>query len=58
MASPTGFEHMAIRPRISELRRKGMVAASGARRRNPARQNGSGLDRLRISDTDAQTPYL
>ncbi len=32
----TGFDRSAIQPRISELRRKGMVIASGQRRLNPS----------------------
>lgn len=32
----TGFDRSAIQPRISELRRKGLVIASGKRRRNPS----------------------
>ena len=32
----TGFDRSAIQPRISELRRRGLVIASGKRRRNPS----------------------
>lgn len=35
-ASATGFDRFSIQPRISELRRKGLVVASGQRRRNPS----------------------
>ncbi len=35
-ASATGFDRLSIQPRISELRRKGLVTASGERRRNPS----------------------
>lgn len=35
-ALATGFDRMAIQPRISELRSKGLVMASGMRRRNPS----------------------
>lgn len=32
----TGFDRHSVQPRISELRRKGLVIASGKRRRNPS----------------------
>lgn len=35
-ALATGFDWSAIQPRISELRRRGLVLASGNRRRNPS----------------------
>ena len=35
-SAATGFERVAVQPRISELRRKGLVVASGKRRRNPS----------------------
>jgi hypothetical protein len=35
-AKVTGFDRMSIQPRISELRRKGLVTPSGERRRNPS----------------------
>ena len=35
-AAVTGFDRYSVQPRISELRRKGLVVASGKRRRNPS----------------------
>lgn len=35
-SAATGFDRVAVQPRISELRRKGLVVASGKRRRNPS----------------------
>ena len=35
-AKATGFDRYSVQPRISELRRKGLVVASGRRRRNPS----------------------
>ena len=37
----TGFDRMSIAPRISELRRKGLVIPNGERRRNPSAQTAS-----------------
>lgn len=53
-ASATGFDRMSIQPRISELRRKGMVAASGMRRRNPSGKTATVWIACECANVDAQ----
>lgn len=53
-ASATGFDRMSIQPRISELRRKGLVTASGERRRNPSGKTATVWIACECANVDAQ----
>ncbi len=57
-ASATGFDRMSIQPRISELRRKGMVAASGLRRRNLSGKTATVWIACDCANVDAQVSHL
>lgn len=52
----TGFDRCAIQPRISELRRKGLVVACGKRRRNPSGKTAMVWVASVYADGDPQSP--
>lgn len=57
-ASATGFDRMSIQPRILELRRKGLAAASGLRRRNPSGKTATIWIASECANVDAQVSRL
>lgn len=52
----TGFDRSAIQPRISELRRRGLVIASGQRRRNPSGKTATVWIASEFGDGVPQSP--
>lgn len=53
-ATATGFDRAAIQPRITELRHKGFVVASGMRRRNPSGKTATVWIASEYVDPDGQ----